>query len=200
MTPIWLSSLPDAQTKARALKRPLLIDFWDPECLGCRKMLDITFPDAEVAEVLGNEFVCLKVNTAAIAESARPLVREQRVLWTPDLLFRDPTGAELGRRLGYHPPPDFVAVLLIVLGQTAMTFRDYGRALACFSEAADMPNGQAMRPEALFWAGIAAYKVGKGDRAVLRERWTVIRDSYHDTPWWTRAEASWGIESAPVRA
>jgi thioredoxin-related protein len=192
---VWLGSYAEASERAKRLRRPLLVDFWDPTCLGCLKMLDVTFPNPEVDELLRAEFVCLKVNTAELPDDAKPLVRAHRLIWTPDLLFLDPTGAQLGRRLGFHPPAEFVAVLRIALGQTAMAYRDYERAQQQFTLAAEHAGAADTRPEALFWAGIAAYKLGGGDRAILRREWAVLRDEYPASPWWTRAEASWGTPS-----
>lgn len=190
----WIESVTQARAAARTLQRPLLVDFWDQTCLGCLKMLAETFPHPEVAALLRDEFVCLKIDTGAVTEEQRELVRAYRVLWTPDLLLFDPLGAELGRRIGFHTPAEFVAVLRVALGQTAMTYRRYDRALEQFTAAAADPDAATMRGEALFWAGIAAYKLdGRGDRAVLRRHWAPIGHELPSSPWWTRALASYGV-------
>lgn len=190
----WLTSFDAATTAARNLRRPLFVDFWDPTCLGCAKMIATTFPDQEVARILHDHFVCLKINTADVAEDCRGFVRRYRVAWTPDFIFLDAYGGEMNRRLGYHPPSDFLAVLNIARGLSAMSHREYLTAFELFNAAIDVGPDPVFVPEALFWRGIAAFKVAKSDRAVLRKHWTVLRDQYSDTVWWTRADASWGVE------
>lgn len=191
----WYSDVAEAQRVARELRRPMLIDFWDPECLGCRKMLDVTFPDPEVASILADGFVALKIDTSALTSPQRALIRAYRVLWTPDLLFVDHTGAEITRRMGYHPPAEFASLLHVVAGQEAMVNRAYAAAFDHFAAAAAVNGAIDTRPEALFWAGVAAYKdAGTGDRAILRRHWRVLGSDFADTPWWERALASWGVE------
>ena len=194
----WLTDLPTGREEARTSKRPLLVDFWDPECLGCKKMIAVTFPDSSVARLLRERFVCVKIDTAAVPESAREFFRAYRVTWTPDLVFFDSRGAEMNRRLGYHTPAEFVAVLRIALGMNAMAYREYGAAFTLFTEASRVDGDREIRPEALFWAGIAAFKIAKSDRAILRQHWRILRDEYRATMWWSRAEASWGVEDAAV--
>lgn len=191
----WYTDVAEAQRVARELRRPMLIDFWDPECLGCRKMLDVTFPDPTVAGILAEEFVALKIDTTALTSPQRALIRAYRVLWTPDLLFVDHMGAEITRRIGYHAPPEFASLLHVVAGQEAMVNQGYAAAFDHFAAAAAVNDAIHTRPEALFWAGIAAYKdAGTGDRAILRRHWRVLESDFADTPWWERALASWGVE------
>ncbi len=148
----------------------------------------VTYPDASVSELLKSSFVCFKVNTLE-PSAASELFRRFRHLWPPDLVFLDPTGALLRRQVGYLPPAEFVAVLQVVRGQTAMVYRKWDDALAAFTTGAAEPT---MRPEALFWAGVAAYKLAGGNRGVLRRHWQAIRREFPESPWWTRAEASYG--------
>lgn len=191
----WHTDVAEAQRVARELRRPMLIDFWDPECLGCRKMLDVTFPDPLVASILADEFVALKIDTSALRSPQRALIRAYRVLWTPDLVFADHMGAEITRRMGYHPPAEFAALLYVVAGQQAMVNRSYAAAFDHFAAATAANDAIHARPEAIFWAGIAAYKeAGTGDRAILRRHWRVLQSDFADTPWWERALASWGAE------
>jgi len=193
----WYTDVDEAQRVARDLRRPMLIDFWDPECLGCRKMLDVTFPDPLVARILADEFVALKIDTSAVTISQRSLIRAYRVLWTPDLLFLDHLGAEITRRIGYHPPEEFASLLHVVSGQQAMVMRDYAAAFEHFAAGAAMTGAIHLRPEALFWAGIASYKeAGTGDRAILRRHWRVLQSDFAETPWWERALASWGVAAS----
>lgn len=192
----WHMDVAEAQRVARELRRPMLIDFWDPECLGCRKMLEVTFPDPVVAGILASEFVALKIDTTALTSPQRALIRAYRVLWTPDLLFVDHMGAEITRRMGYHPPAEFASLLHVVAGQQAMVNRSHAAAFDHFAAAASVNDAIHTRPEALFWAGIAAYKdAGTGDRAILRRHWRVLQSDFADTPWWERALASWGDEN-----
>ena len=156
------------------------------------KMGAVTYPDSDVVDLMNTRFVAYKRSMdESPGPDALPLLRGVRVLWTPDFLFLDPRGVPIRRRIGYAPPDEFVGELRFVLGLVAMVHREFANAVEEFERAAGPGRERGIAAEALYWKGVAAYKLGR-DRAILRRHWDEIRERFGTTDWWTRAEASYG--------
>ena len=152
----------------------------------------VTYPDPDVVAFLNARFACFKLDMGEPPPSdALPLLRTVRVLWTPDFLFLDPRGVPVRRQIGYAPPDEFLGTLHYVLGLVAMVQREFAKAVEEFESAAGSGRERSIAAEALFWKGVAAYKLGK-DRAILRRHWDEILERFPATEWWTRAAASYG--------
>jgi hypothetical protein len=148
----------------------------------------VTYPDDRVGALLATSFRLVRLDIAQREPDTRELIRMARPLWTPTLLFLDPHGAEVRRAVGYRPPEQLLLEAEIALGLVDLLHARNGEARARFSEAADSyPQGHAA-PEALFWAGIAAYRKAGRDRAVLAREWSELRKRYPESGWWKRAD------------
>lgn len=145
----------------------------------------VTYPDPTVIEFVSRRFVAYQVNTKRPTAEDRSLLTAHRLLWEPGFAFLDCGARELRRTVGFLPPAEFLAELRLVLGKAALLHARPYEALAWFEAAS--AGATAVAPEALYWAGIAAYRVER-DLRVLRERWGLIRQRFPDSTWWTRAE------------
>ncbi|MGH9390894.1 MAG: hypothetical protein ACRD1Z_14855 [Vicinamibacteria bacterium] len=155
----------------------------------------VTYPDERVEALLSTSFCCVRLDIAQREPDARELIRMARPLWTPTLLFLDPRGIEVRRVVGYLPPEQFLAEAQIALGLVDLLHARNGEACDRFSKAADGdPRGHAA-PEALFWAGIAAYRKEGRDRAVLAREWSQLWRRYPESTWWSRADV-FGVEES----
>ena len=148
----------------------------------------VTYPHPDVRRFLDVHVELLKVDVANPPPWARTLLRNTRVLWTPTLLVVLPGGAEVRRRIGFAPPSEFMAELLLALGQDALRRGDHARAHQRFREAEEQSRPGGVAPEALFWQGIAAYKRDRATTGQLRTLWDALRLRYPDSDWWDRAD------------
>ncbi len=148
----------------------------------------MTYPDDRVGSLLSTSFRCVRLDVGKREPDARELMRMARPLWTPTLLFLDPHGIEVRRAVGYLPPGELLAEAEIALGLVDLLHARNGEARERFSNVvAAYPRGPAT-PEALFWAGIAAYRKEGRDRAVLAREWSELRRRYPESTWWNRAD------------
>lgn len=140
----------------------------------------VTYPTPEVDHLLGGKFVCYSVNTKELTRDGRELLHRYRLLWEPGLVFLEPRGAEIRRVVGYLPPVEFLAQLRIVLGLVHLLYRREADAL---DELRRVALEADAAPEALYWAGIAAYRLAGRDVAVLKREWQALGDRYPRSRW-----------------
>ena len=121
---LWGFSYDAAVKKARAEKRPILIDFTGVNCPNCRKMEQFVLPRPEVVRLLGEfvtvqlytDFVPLKPITQAqhvelAEENAKRLFDLTNDTSNPTYVALGPDGKVLARLGGATPPSEFVSFL-----------------------------------------------------------------------------------------
>jgi len=148
----------------------------------------VTYPQPEVVQMLNENFICLRVNERSTSPEAVEVLRAYRLLWTPGFVFLDHHGNELRRFVGYLPPAYFLAELNFVLGMAEMLHARNAESFVHFRAAADHDPKAPVAPEALYWAGIAAFRRDGRKIDVIKRHWEEIRARYPESTWWTRAE------------
>lgn len=146
----------------------------------------VTYPQAQVVDELNKHFVPVHFNAAEAGPRITELARQFRQVWTPTFVFLDPHGIELRRFVGYMPPEEFLAELGFVRGYAALFRGDTAAAFQILRTVVEQHPGAAVAPEALYWAGVAAYRRdGKPDE--LRRQWAELQERYPHSIWWKRA-------------
>jgi hypothetical protein len=147
----------------------------------------VTYPDARVAGEINAYFVPAHFNTVDPApDKVKHLAREFRQVWTPTFVFLDPHRIEVRRTVGYLPPDEFIPELGMARGAAAIVHAEYPQAFDLFRSVATQWPHAAVAPEALYWAGVSAYRRdGKADG--LRQQWNELHERYPNSTWWTRA-------------
>lgn len=148
----------------------------------------VTYPCVTVANLLARDFDLRKIDVSAPASDERDVLREVKPLWAPLFVARNHGGTELRRWAGWMSAADFVAELTFVLGMDELLRRRVEKAYARFREACDTTPHASVAPEALFWAGAAAFKRGGNDFAALHAVWAELRDRYPSSTWSRRAD------------
>jgi hypothetical protein len=183
----WWRELGPAVLQARGERKPLLVDFYSDTCLGCQAMDARTYVAGELAGLIGREFVPLKFNVREPRAEFRDLLRMTKPLFTPLLLFLDRTGTELRRTTGYLPPAELESELRLVLGLADLLHAKYDEAHVRLREVADRLGQTNAAPEALYWAGVAAFRRnGKGLDGLTPE-WAELQTRYPSSTWAVRA-------------
>lgn len=185
----WYSNLqvPDGIAAAVSLQRPILVDFWSPTCRGCAKLVALTYQDENVQRYLAESFVCIKYNTTQPDNNFRKLNGPFAHLWHPDLVVFDHHLKEMRRVIGFLPPAEFIAQ--VAIGE-ALVHLYQGRkeaALALAENVADRPVSAEAAAEALYWAGVAAYRT-RGSLADLALRWNLLSSRFPASTWSLRAD------------
>ena len=155
----------------------------------------VTYPTPQVIEALNRDFVCFTVDTAQPGADGRALRIAYRLLWEPGLVFLDPRGNELRRFVGYRSPADFIAELSFVKALTDFLYRRYERAVEGFGQAAELSPEAAVAPEALYWKGIAVYRLTRRNLTALKQVWGELRHRYPNSTWSSSADV---LDSEPT--
>ncbi len=145
----------------------------------------VTYPNTEVIAFVTEHFVPVKFNAKEHNPDFKEALGPGKLLWAPLFIFLDYRGSELRRYNGYLPPDEFLAELRLVLGLSAMTHSKYQDALDWWMGTAERYPETNAAPEALFWAGAAAYRIG--GLPALIARWDHLMSRYPENTWAKRA-------------
>jgi len=108
------------------------------------------------------------------------------VQWTPTVLVVGPDGKEHHRVEGFLEADDFLAQLLIGLGQAALAAKRWSDAERRFAEVLERVPDADAAPEAQYWRGVARYKAS-GDPADLHATAQAFQERYRDSVWAKKA-------------
>jgi len=178
----WESEIGKALARATASQRCVLLYFHSPECIGCQQMDAVTFPELAVDNFITDRMVPLRVPVGT-----RTLAADFRVVWTPTLITLDYHGKEHQRTLGYLPPDEMVASLLLGIGKTGLDCDQYNEAVVQFNTLLNGCPHSAAAPEAVYLRGVARHKSSHAASA-LKETYRQLLAEYPASEWTRRAE------------
>lgn len=178
----WETEIGKALARGQAEQKSLLLEFFSPECIGCKQMDAVTFPHSAVANFLTDRVVPLRSPVGA-----KTLAADFRVVWTPTLIVLDYYGKEHQRTLGYLPPDEMVASLLLGIGKVGLDNDQFNEAVMQFNTLLNGYPRSAAAPEAVYLRGVARYKSSHAASA-LKEAYRQLQADYPANEWALRAE------------
>lgn len=141
----------------------------------------VTYPQPEVAQAIEKYVIPVRVPF-----DAKPHANTYNVNWTPALVTIDSEGKEHHRTLGFLPPEDLIASILLGVAKNAFDKGDLDKALGLFDKVvADYPNGQ-FTPEATYLRGVARFKAGHDPRH-LKAVYEELTQKHPGSDWEKRA-------------
>ena len=106
--------------------------------------------------------------------------------WTPTILVMAPSGEEAHRIEGFLDVDSMLAQLELGLGKALLKVEKYADAEKHFRAVVqNFPTTEAA-PQALYWAGVAAYK-GSNDPGKLKETAQAEQKKYPQSEWAKKA-------------
>ncbi|HEY5514267.1 MAG TPA: thioredoxin fold domain-containing protein [Geomonas sp.] len=178
----WESEMGKALSRAKAEQKCVLLDFYSPECIGCKQMDAVTFPDQDVANFITDRMIPLRAPIGT-----KTLASDFRVVWTPALVILDYYGKEHQRTVGYLPPDEMVATLLLGIGKVGFNNDQFSEAVIQMNTLLNGYPKSAVAPEAVYLRGVARYKSSHSDGA-LKEAYQQLLAEYPESKWTRRAE------------
>ena len=106
----WEPYTPHKLEEARAVNKPVMLDFYADWCIPCLELDRLTFTHPEVIEAT-KDFVKLKVDLTHYDSPEAETLRQQfDIAGVPTLIFLGPDGREVHeiRIVGYLPPDKFI--------------------------------------------------------------------------------------------
>lgn len=178
----WESEIGKALARGQAEQKPVLLEFFSPECIGCHQMDQVTFPHLEVANFLTDKMIPLRAPVGA-----KTLAVDFRVVWTPTLIVLDYYGKEHQRTVGYLPPDEMVPSLLLGIGKVGLDNDQFSEAVMRFNTLINGYPRSAAAPEAVYLRAVARYKSSHAASA-LKDAYRQLLSEYPANEWTRRAE------------
>ncbi|MEO6869362.1 MAG: thioredoxin family protein, partial [Ginsengibacter sp.] len=165
---------------AKQKQLPVLVDFWAPNCKGCKKMEITTYQKATTLPYIDQHFVFVKYD---ITNRSVPKITSSPILWTPTFIVFANDGSEVRKTTGYLNNLQFEAEM------------ETGRALAFLRKAQPQialdilenfiksSSAKILLPEALYWAGVASYFLNKRNVESLAPHWEKLINEHSESIW-----------------
>ncbi len=132
----WQTNLEEAMAEARESNRPVLLHFWTPDCVPCRRLEKSVLNQPRVVETLERQFIPVKVN----AQDHPEIARRYHVSSVPVDVVVTANNEELARMYTPQDPDRYVAQL------SAIAITEGGAEVA---ETAIKPRSRNSRPTAI---------------------------------------------------
>ena len=142
----------------------------------------VTYPDERVAKFLSLNFVPVQIQSANTA-----MMQRFAVTWTPTLVVLDADLREHYRAVGFFAPDDLIATLLAAKGKWALATDQLVEARALFEEAISAYPDKDAAAEALFFLGVAKYKMSH-DPKPLRQTYEELKARFPQSTWTKQAD------------
>lgn len=170
---------------ARQKKLPVLIDYWAPGCKGCKKMDLTTYQDNNTVEYIQEHFVFAKYN---ITNRVGKKVPSSAVLWTPCLIVFANDGSEVRKISGYLNDAQFEGEMEIGRALALLRKAQSQAALDLLERFIVSETCEGLKPEAMYWAGVASYFLNKRNSESLIPFWQKLIKIYPTSLWATKAD------------
>ena len=177
----WLTALGYAEDSAISTRRPILLFFFNPECIGCQQMDAVTYSSQEVVDFINENLIPLRIEW-----EKRDSYEKYHAIWTPTFFVLDHHGYEVQRTVGFLEPNKFIALMHLGIAKVYMTSGEFGAANVHFQRLIErFPESSAV-PEAIYFRGVTQYKQ-HDDPAQLKLAYEELQKTYPKNTWAKRA-------------
>jgi TolA-binding protein len=151
--------------------------------MGCQQLAAVTYPNSDVSATVERNFIPIRIDY----HKGKAMVKRYSVRWTPTIIVLDADGEEHHRFVGYLPPEDFIAQLLLGKGKAAFNLDKFEQAMQRFQEVlVRYPKADAA-PEAQYYLGVTKYKASH-DPKELKLGGEALRRDYPNSEWAKKAQ------------
>jgi hypothetical protein len=141
----------------------------------------VTYPDTKVATFINSSVIPLRV-----AFDNQPLATDFNIKWTPTLITLDVNGKEHHRTVGFLPPEELIASLMLGMAKVDFDSERMDGALKNLEKLLkEYPKSDAA-PEAMFLRGVCGYKSTHNPQP-LKAAYEQLLAAYPTSEWTKRA-------------
>jgi thioredoxin-related protein len=178
----WITDWEDAKVRARAARKPILIDVYQDDCGGCERLNNETFIDPAVMTAVNERFIPLSLHMF----HDRAIVRDWGLFWTPTVLFADRTGRIRYESVNYVPAHIMLDILDIGEARVAMRWKEMDTAVQRLRDVEKRHPDGPMTAEAIYWRGMAEYFRNGSQPATAKRVWAEITERFPGSIWAAR--------------
>lgn len=177
----WQTGEGYALDSAQTANRPILVDYYNPQSIGCQQMEAVTYTADDVVRYVNNYLIPLRINID------KDLLHEKfHHIWTPTVAVLDFVGNEVQRTIGFLGPDDFITAMHLGIAKVRMDAKQYDTAMIPLKSLLEtFPKSHAV-PEAIYFMGVILYKQ-RNDPAKLKDAYERLLTDYPDSRWTKRA-------------
>jgi len=140
------------------------------------------YPDDRIVPFISSNFIPVKIHIQEQPQAFKRFGAQ----WTPTLLVMTPDGEEAHRIEGFLGVEDLLAQLELGLGKVLLRREKYRDAENRFRTVAQTSTDPETASEAMYWAGVAAYKVSH-DGGKLKETYQALHQRFPSSQWARKA-------------
>jgi tetratricopeptide (TPR) repeat protein len=177
----WENNMQEAFHQAERDDRPVLLDFYAHDNIGCRRMSELTYSNDDVIKFVNTTLIPLR-----IPYDRKPLAEMYNIIWTPAIYVLDADGNIHYETIGFLGPDDFVSTMLTGMGMMYYHLREFEKAEKLFNRSVQEHPASARYPEAVYMRGVCRYLSGN-DSDDLKEIYTTLKDKYPRNEWTKKA-------------
>lgn len=178
---VWEAKMATALTRALFENKPVLIEFFNPECIGCQQLDAVTFPNKDVINFINENLIPLRVGY-----DTQPLAADFNIKWTPTILILDADGNEHQRIIGFLPPEQFIPTLLLGIDKMYFDNDQYDSAVVNLNKLLEKYPKSDPVPEAIYLRGVSLFKKTQ-DSKQLKETYEKLAAAFPGNEWTKRA-------------
>lgn len=177
----WQINIGYTLDAAQTTRRPILLELYNPECIGCQQMDAVTYSAEEVVAFINNYLIPLRLRTDDDSVHER-----YQTIWTPTTMVLDRNGFEVQRKIGFLDPSELIAALRLGLAKVHMNSGEHDTAEMRLKNLIQEFQDSTMVPEAIFFRGVNRYK-WKDDPAQLKAAYETLKTEHPENTWTKRA-------------
>lgn len=176
----WETDIRQALKRARDENKPVMLDFFNLESLGCQEMDVVTYKNEKIVDFINRKVIPLRVN------SNQQLATDFHIEWTPALIILDQNKREQYRSIGFLSVDEFIPTMLLGICNAFSSSNEFIMALGCYEKILIDYPASDVAPEAVFKRGVNLYKKSH-DLRPLNEAYTHLQKNYPTSAWTKRA-------------
>lgn len=177
----WQTTLGYAEDSAISTRRPILLYYFDPECIGCKQMDAVTYSSDEVVNFMNEQLICLRSDI-----DKKEIYEKYNAIWTPAFIILDYHGHEIQRTIGFLDPDKFMAIMHLGKAKVHFAIGEFDAANVHLKRLMERYPESTAVPEAIFYRGVNLFKQ-KNDPNQLKKAYEELVSDHPNTSWAERA-------------